>query len=164
MPWDTQWRPYIRAFCSSPHWNTISCTSISDLHNSWHKKVGPCYAKHRVWVLVLFCMAHMPEQQDNLCIPIGRQRPVGSSHLAWWLYHLYLHLHSEVKHHVFIQISFCLTAEMNRIVFVLRKFWKTYEEQSVSELLALWMRLASRIMPWVEVSPILNSLGFPRGT
>lgn len=154
-------RPWVRAVCSSPNWYTISCTTGSDPHNSWHEKVGLCCVKHRVWVPVLFCMAHMPEQLGNLCIPIGRQGPVGSSHLAWVIVPP---VSSSVKHHVFIQISFCLTAEMNRIVFFfLRKFCKSSEEQSVSELLAPWMGLASHVMPWLEVYPILNNLWFPEG-
>lgn len=107
-------RPWVRAVCSSPNWYTISCTTGSDPHNSWHEKVGLCCVKHRVWVPVLFCMAHMPEQLGNLCIPIGRQGPVGSSHLAWVIVPP---VSSSVKHHVFIQISFCLTVEMNIIVF-----------------------------------------------
>lgn len=111
-------RPWVRAVCSSPNWYTISCTTGSDPHNSWHEKVGLCCVKHRVWVPVLFCMAHMPEQLGNLCIPIGRQGPVGSSHLAWVIVPP---VSSSVKHHVFIQISFCLTAEMNRIVFFFPK-------------------------------------------
>lgn len=87
----------------------------------------------------------------------------GSFHLAWWLYHLYSHLYSEVKHHVFIQISFCLTAEMNRIgFFFLRKFCKISEEQNVSELLALWMRLASHVMPWLESAQYWTAWGSPR--
>lgn len=87
----------------------------------------------------------------------------GSFHLAWWLYHLYSHLYSEVKHHVFIQISFCLTAEMNRIVFfskkILQDLWRTkcqWTSSSMDETCITCHALTG-------VCPILNSLGFPKG-